>query len=162
WDLATGKEAARSPVPSGLVYTQEADAIAVSSDGKRFATARRDGRVDVWGTATGKLLTPLATHRDRIDAVAGSPDGRLAATAGYHDSVRVWELATGKPVCVLTAPRNYNPKAAYWSVHWIKRQPAFTPDGHGLLFVAAGKLALADPATGKTLDLPAGLRDRNE
>jgi RNA polymerase sigma factor (sigma-70 family) len=153
WDLATGKEVARSPVPGGLPG-QEASAVTVSRDGKRFATFRRDGRVDIWDTATGKAVVPLATHRDVVDAVAVSPNGQLAATLGYDDSVRVWELGTGKPGCVIPAALGRQPHGRFWS----KPRLTFTPDGSGLLFTAAGHLEMADPATGKRLDLAGGLR----
>ncbi len=155
WDLATGKEVARSPLPGGL-HGQDASAVAVSPDGKRFATFRRDGRVDIWDTATGKAVVPLDTHRDVVDAVAVSPDGRLAATLGFDDSVRVWELGTGKPGCVIPAPLGRQPQGRFWS----KPGLAFTPDGRGLLFAASDRLKMADPATGKLLDLPGGLRGR--
>jgi WD40 repeat protein len=92
-----------------------------------------------------------------IDAVAVSPDGRLATTVGFDGSVRVWELATGKPVCAIPIPADREPHQG-WFGSRSRRRPAFTPDGHGLLFTAAGRLAMADPATGKPLDLPGGLR----
>ena len=156
WDVATGKEAARSPVTGGAVYGQDAAAVAVSPDGKRLATARRDGRVDVWDTATGKPAVPLATHRDIIEAVAVSPDSRVAATLGYDGTVRLWELATGKPRFVIPASLGGEPRSRFWA----SARPAFTPDGRRLLFTAGGELAMADPATGKLLDLPAGMRGR--
>jgi RNA polymerase sigma factor (sigma-70 family) len=156
WDLATGKETAKSPPPGGAFPEREASAVAISPDGKRFATARRDGRVDFWDTATGKAINPLATHRGVIDAVAVSPDGKLAATLGHDHSVRVWELATGKPGCVIPAPMDQEPKSRFGS----ERRLAFTPDGRGLLFTAGSQLALANPASGKRLDLPGGMRGR--
>jgi RNA polymerase sigma factor (sigma-70 family) len=156
WDLATGKEAIRSSVPKGAIYRPEASAIAVSPDGKRFATARRDGRVDIWDTATGKAVPPLATHWEDIDTAAVSPDGRLVATADYNNSVRVWELASGKAVCTIPAARGGDSPGPALK----KRRLAFTPDGRGLLFVAGGAFALADPRTGTPLALPGGLRGR--
>jgi RNA polymerase sigma factor (sigma-70 family) len=156
WDLATGKETIRCPAPGGEFHSQEASAVAFSPDGKRFATARRDGRVDIWDTATGKAVLPLSTHRDVIEAVAVSPDARLAATLGYDASIRVWELKTGNPRCLFPAPRGKDPTGR----HWTKHRLAFTPDGRGLLFAAAGELEMADPTTGKPLDLPGGLRNR--
>jgi RNA polymerase sigma factor (sigma-70 family) len=156
WDLATGKEVARSPGPTEVRYGKEASAVTVSSDGKRFATAARDGRVDLWDTATWKPVVPLATHRDVIGAAAVSPDSRLAATLGYDGAARVWELTTGRPVCVISAPLGREPNTRFWSTPRI----AFSPDGRGLLFRASDELALADPATGKRLDLPGGMRGR--
>jgi WD40 repeat protein len=130
--------------------------VAVSSDGKRFATAARAGRVDLWDTATGKPVVPLATHRDVIGAAAVSPDDRLAATLGYDGAARVWELKTGRPVCVISAPLGRKPDSQFWS----NPRMAFTPDGRSLLFRAADELALTDPATGKRLDLPGDMRGR--
>jgi WD40 repeat protein len=133
-------------------------AVAVSPDGKRFATGRWDCRIDVWGAATGEPAIRLATHRDGIDGVAVLPDGRRAATVGYDGTARVWELATGKPRAVIPAPLDPVRQSEFWH----QRRPAFTPDGRGLLFRAAGKLALAEPATGKLLELPGKLRGRAE
>jgi RNA polymerase sigma factor (sigma-70 family) len=158
WDLATGKEAFRAPGPNETHWKLEAFSVAVSRDGKRFATGRRDGRLNVWGAATGEPVVRLATHRDWIEGVAVSPDGRRAATVGYDGAARVWELATGKPGAVVPAPTDPAPQSEFRH----PRRPAFTPDGRGLLLRAAGKLALADAATGKPLDLPGALRGRAE
>jgi RNA polymerase sigma factor (sigma-70 family) len=150
WDLATGKETVRCPLPCGPFHGLEGSAVAVSPDDKRFATARRDGRIEFWDTATGKAVGAFASHRDIVEAVAVSPDGRLAATCGYDGLVRVWELATGKSGCVIPAPLSREPRSQFWS----KLGLTFSPDGSALLFTAKGKLALADSASGKRLDLP--------
>ncbi|MDB5313546.1 MAG: hypothetical protein JWO38_7748, partial [Gemmataceae bacterium] len=150
WDVATGTETARSPVAG----RDEAAAVVVSADGRRFATARRDGRVDIWETSTGKPVVPLATHRDILDAVSVSPDGRLAATLGQDETIRVWEMATGKPIHSIPAKRDKNLPA-----HRLANlRLAFTPDGRGLLFPAAGELTMVDPSSGKPVDLPGQLR----
>ena len=153
WDLATGREAVRSPEPDSA-FRREASAVAVRADGKRFVTGRRDGRVDIWDTQTGKPVVTLDTHHDAIGAVAVSPDSRLAATLGYEGSIRVWELASGRAGCVIPAPLEREPQSRFWS----KPRLAFAPDGQGLLFTSAGELTLADPTTGKLLPLPAGIR----
>ena len=105
------------------------------------------------GYRNRKARGPLATHRGKVTSTAVSPDGRIAATLGYDESIRLWELATGKPLLVIPAPPA---KAPGW--FWIQRRLAFTPDGRGLLFTAADELTMADPATGKLLDLPEGMR----
>ncbi len=158
WDLASGKEAFRARGPNETRWKLEALSVAVSPDGKRFATGRRDCRFDVWDAATGEPAVRLATHRDWVEGVGVSPDGRRAATVGYDGTARVWELATGKPGAVIPAPGDPTPQSEFRH----PRRPAFTPDGRGLLFRAAGKLALADPATGRPLDLPGALRGRAE
>ena len=160
WDVATGKEAAaKAPAPGGTFggqgYAGDAPAVAVSRDGKRFATARRDGRVDIWDTETGNPVVPLATHRGKVTSTAVTPDGRFAATLGYDESIRLWELTTGKPLLVIPAPPAKAPGR-----FWVQRRLAFTPDGRGLLFTAADELAMVDTKNGKPLDLPDGMRGR--
>jgi RNA polymerase sigma factor (sigma-70 family) len=151
--VATGKEAARAPQRFDVSIHWEASSIAVSPDGKRFATGRRDGRIDIWDTATAEVRVPLDTHRHEVATVAVSPDGKLAATLGHDSAIRVWELANGKPVVTISAPRaNANPHAG------PKRRPAFIPDGRGLIFTSGTGLVMVDPLTGKPLELPGALR----
>ncbi len=152
WDVATGKEVARAPRPATSFPDWDASAVAVSPDGKRFATARQGGRIDLWDTATARPVIPLDTHRKAITTVAVSPDSRLAATLGEDAAVRVWDVATGTPVCTIAAP-GVGPDRPT-----LRPRPAFTPDGRGLLFTSGGELMLADPVTGKAMELPGALR----
>ncbi len=158
WDLATGKEA----MHSGEQHSTEwgmASAVTVSSDGKRFATARQgDGQVDIWDTQTGNPTITFAAHRDAITAVAVSPDNQLAATLGCDGFLRTWELATGQAKQSVHAPSQ--DRAVERS--WARPRLRFTPDGRGLLFRAANMLTLIDPHTGKPLALPAALQNRRE
>ncbi len=158
WDLATGKATAESRMPEDRRFTPGAAALAVSPDGRRFATVEDGGRIDIRDTATGKPVVALESHHERIDAAVVSPDGRLVATMGYDEALRVWDVATGKAVRTIAAPRGKDPSGQSWS----KRQLAFTPDGRGLLFPANEQLTMADPTTGKPLDLPPGLGGRRE
>ncbi|QJW99067.1 sigma-70 family RNA polymerase sigma factor [Frigoriglobus tundricola] len=154
WDVESRKEVIRCPLPDlGSSSGQEAVSVAVNSDGKRFARVRRDGRIEIWNTATGEPTVTFDTHREPIVSVTFSPDTRLAATAGRDSSVRVWELATGKLVRAIPAPGSQPPfgYARRWRL-------TFTPDGRGLMFTASGQLVLVDPATGGSLDLPGRLR----
>lgn len=157
WNLTTGEETARSPVPGGSLAGSEASAVATSPDGRRFATARRDGRVDVWETTTGKPVVQLKTHRDAIDAVAISSDSRLAATLGRDETVRIWELTTGN--WLRSIPAKSDKERHLNRNHLPKPKLGFTPDGRGLLFPGSGQLMMVDPGSGKSIDLPAQLRD---
>jgi len=99
-------------------------------------------------------VNPLTTHQDAVAGVAVSPDSRLVATVGYDGTLRVWQTASGKQVCTSPAPRVYPRGMEYGS----RRAVTFTPEGLGIIFDAAGVLTMADPTTGKTLDLPGGLK----
>jgi WD40 repeat protein len=151
WDVASGKEVAHAPAQFGERAGLIASSIAISTDGKRFATGRRDGRIDVWDTATAEPLIALDTHRRQLASAVVSPDGRLTATLDTDSAVRVWELANGKPVCAVPAP---GPAADPYAVP--KNRLVFTPDSRGLVFTSRGGLAQVDPLTGKLLDLPGG------
>jgi len=154
WDLTSGKEGALH-VPfkgrdSGAV-------VAISGDGKRYATGRSfgsvGGEIKVWDFATGAQLNLLATHRDSVGGVAVSPDSHFVATHAYDGTLRVWQITNGKQV--------WASKTALMSPQYRSRRRvvAFTPDGRGIVFDSAGTLSMVDAATGKSRDLPGGLKD---
>jgi RNA polymerase sigma factor (sigma-70 family) len=149
WDLASGKEAARHQLPSVI---DSMTAVTISADGKRIATARSGTAITVRDAATGVHLNSLATHQDAVAGVAISPDSRHIATVGADETLRIWQTASGKQVCTIPAARTSASRA-----YCVRRTVSFTPDGRGVVFEAAGVLALADPTTGKALDLPGGL-----
>jgi WD40 repeat protein/class 3 adenylate cyclase len=91
--------------------------IAVSADGKRFATTGEDGTPTVWETDTGKRLLTLRGHKGAVNGIAFSPDGSLLATAGDDRTVRLWDAASGRELQVLRGHRK------------LVLGVAFSPDG---------------------------------
>jgi WD40 repeat protein/class 3 adenylate cyclase len=91
--------------------------LAVSRDGRRFATTGQDGSATVWRTDTGERLLRLRGHDGEVTGIAFSPDGSRLATTGSDKTVRVWDARSGRDVHVLRGHR----KAA--------SGPAFSPDG---------------------------------
>ena len=80
WDLASGR---RRRVPGA------AGALALSVDGKRLATAGKDGNVRIFDVATRRRLSePLTGPAQGLHAIAFSPDGATLAAAG--EDKRVW------------------------------------------------------------------------
>jgi len=59
--------------------------VAFSPDGKTLASAGSDAKVKLWDVASGKELTTLLGHTERINGVAFSADGKRLATAGAND-----------------------------------------------------------------------------
>ncbi len=71
-------------------------AIAVRSDGKRFASGGFDHILNFWDTATPKPAVRDARSTASIYTLASSPDDRWLASASTDGKVRLYDFATGK------------------------------------------------------------------
>src|SRR5262249_13532071 len=74
--------------------------VAVSPDGKRFATVwggKPKGPCFVWDAAEGRKLLEIDGHRSGIADVVFSPDGKWLLTAGRKDkTLKLWDADTGQ------------------------------------------------------------------
>jgi len=82
----------------------EAEAMAVSADGRTIATGTSSGKVHLWDASTGAKLRTLGESREPVHSLAFSADGmHLAAGGGEYKSdgrrtaVTVWNLAADQP-----------------------------------------------------------------
>jgi RNA polymerase sigma factor (sigma-70 family) len=71
---------------------EEIRALALSSDGKRAATAGRSGQVRLWDVAAGKEERRFETAIGAVAAVAFTADGKRLATVGADGTAVVWDL----------------------------------------------------------------------
>jgi WD40 repeat protein len=71
---------------AGVVHS-----VAVSADGKEFATAGADGLLKVIAVLTGEELQSIAGHVGDVFAVAFAPDGQSIASAGADGTIRLWQ-----------------------------------------------------------------------
>jgi RNA polymerase sigma factor (sigma-70 family) len=101
WDLASGEEKISRSVDSdeGVVR------VAFAPDGKRLATAGRDGKARLLDAPGGKEIRQYEGHKGAVTALAFSPDGALLATGGADAAVRLWKVETGETVRKLAAHR---------------------------------------------------------
>ncbi|MEH2247275.1 WD40 repeat domain-containing protein, partial [Nostoc sp.] len=60
--------------------------------GKTIASASLDKTVILWDAATGKSITTLKGHSDRVYSVAFSPDGKTIASASADKTVILWKV----------------------------------------------------------------------
>ncbi|MFC0541448.1 protein kinase domain-containing protein [Kutzneria chonburiensis] len=104
WDLRRGRQR-RGP--------HAMCAIAVSADGRFYATGDVPGTVSVWSAENDLLIAGVAPGLGKVGAVALSPDGSrvLAAFLDSDDSsVRAWDVATRSLTTVLTGRRPELPR----------------------------------------------------
>ncbi len=86
---------------SGQNRPGQVEDVAFSPDGKTLAVASREGSVQLWDVATGKLLETLKGHSSAVLSVAFSPDGRTLASGGTDQTVRLWNVETRRELMQL-------------------------------------------------------------
>ena len=102
--------------------------VAVSPDGKRFATGATDGTVKLWDAEAVKQTASLAAaHLGAVKAVQFSPDGKTLASGGVDKAAQLWDVGGDKPVLRQKLEGHDGPVYAV----------AFSPDG-GLLAAGTG------------------------
>ncbi len=107
WDLASAKRGANrgsSGAQAQLAvlrgHQQKINAVAVSPDGRRLATASADATVRVWSLAPaepGRLLAKLRGHQDAVKAVAFGAEGRWLLSGSSDETARYWDLDAPDP-----------------------------------------------------------------
>jgi WD40 repeat protein len=117
-------------------------------DGRKFASAHKDGSVRLWGTETPQALRTFKSHTGSATAVAVSPDGRSLASGGSDGYVKLWDADTGQEL-----------KSRFENLGGIN-SIAFSPDGNRLVSSSDRKtIVVTDVQTGRLLRSVAGHAD---
>ncbi len=142
WDVSNRDKLPTTPrAEPDDAHASAVQAVAISPDGRHFATAAgRD--VFVWEVATAKKLYSLALeHRDSVTSVSFTPQNTLI-TASKDGTVKVWKLGTEQAAVV----RTLDHRAGAIDVLGVSR------DGARMLFDQdKARVDLVDPATGQTV-----------
>jgi WD40 repeat protein len=101
WDVAT-----QSQIGAPFTTGAEASTAVFSPDSKTLATATIDGTIQLWDTATRRLIWAPAVSENASGtdaAVAFSHDDKILATAVVGDGlVQLWDIATRTQIGTLT------------------------------------------------------------
>lgn len=132
WDARHPSFPRRTPIG-----TAPARMMGFSPDGSLLWVASARYRLQLFQTATGKLVSELTGHRDTINGVAISSDNRLVLTGSgrvhetarqftwgrgtLDNSARLWEVATGK----MLECREYAERAPVTAVAFDAQGQAF-------------------------------------
>ena len=123
-------------------------ALAVSTDGRTFATGDRDGTVRLWKCSDGKMIREFPGNEHPIYGLALHPDGKRIITADRRPqkpTIQVWDIASGNGLLKIEVPE----LSGYRRVEDIEwggiRGLTLSPDGS--LIVVCGRAGYDGPAT---------------
>ncbi len=125
--------------------SERLNSIVFSADGKLLVTAggtpARFGELQVWDTATAKLVRSVMLTNDTLFGGAISPDGKVLSAGGADNTVRLVETATGKELQKIGNHEN-----------WVL-STVFGVDGKRVVSVSKDRAAkLTDAASGGFLE----------
>lgn len=136
-------------------------ALAVSADGKSFATGDRDGALRLWHCADGKLMRELPRSEHPLYGIALHPDGKRIITADRQPkkpTIKVCDLTSGSELLKIEVPE----LSGYRNVEDIEwggiRGLTLTPDG--ALIIACGRGGYDGPASLLLYDTSSGKLQR--
>jgi len=111
---------------------------AISSNGKRVATASRDGSVRVWETETGAEICPPLRQPLRIDSVRFDRGGDRLLVSGHAGVARLWNVTNG----ALLSQYEHETNRAVWRSFWDSSEQRIvtcSDDGRVHLWDAGGQ-----------------------
>ncbi|WP_010581993.1 WD40 domain-containing protein [Schlesneria paludicola] len=88
-----------------------------SPDGKKLASASRDGTVGIWDAAEGWELLAIPGHSHAAIRAAWSPDGQRIVSASLDGTVKIWDAEKGQELLTFRGHTGY-----VWTAVW-------SPDG---------------------------------
>jgi len=91
-------------------------AIALSADGKHYATSSADKLITIRDTAEHGIVTRLEGHTGYVMAATFSPEGDRIATGGDDEEIKVWEIKSGKKTGSFASARSGPLYALTWLV----------------------------------------------
>lgn len=126
------------------VHLSSVFAVAISPNGKCFASGSFDHTIKLWDLETGELLRTFMGHSEPVLTLTFSPDGQTLVSGSVDDKIKLWDLATGSMSKTITDDSD--------SV--VSLSVAVSPDGE--LLASGGdhqKIKIWQLSTGKLLNI---------
>ena len=95
-----------NPVYTDIMSFTSGAVLSFSPDGSLLAVVGDQNNVNLWDSASGKLLKTLSGHTGPVYAVDFSPNSKFLATASSDNTVKVWDIASGQALLDLTGHEN--------------------------------------------------------
>jgi len=130
-EMLTGEHAVARPQRG---HVARIDLLAWSRDGRRMATASRDGTIKLWDAATGRLVHTFPLPHPASLAISG--DGLVVAAVGEDGRGAVWDGISGDQVSQFEVAADWFPRVAV------------SDDGRWLAFAGHGGAGVSLRATG--------------
>ena len=104
--------------------------------------------VQVWDTATNKLVYNYTGNADVVGSLGWSPDGKYIVSASYDGSTQVWNARTGQKI------HDFENNQRELS------QAAWSPDGKTIAYIIGDQVKVVNPFSGKVLMTHNGPNDK--
>jgi WD40 repeat protein len=93
WDLPSGKERCRYPVPRDSYF----ETFSYAADGHLSAAREENNNLQLWEGTTGKLLGSYRQPNCAFRCLSFRADGTILACGEEHSSaIRIWDVRSGK------------------------------------------------------------------
>ncbi len=116
WDLPTGRELHRSPVPWPVGRP-----IIFLADGRHLVSGNWDGTLTILDVRAGKVVRTATENVVTVQVMALSPDGERLVAGGGDGELRLWRLSELGPTALMEGHRDRISAVA------------FSPDGRWLV-----------------------------
>jgi WD40 repeat protein len=144
--------AALEPTPNWTINAHEGwvRAVAVSPDGKSFATCGNDHLVKLW-SIDGQWMRTFEGHASHVYNVAFHPSGTRLVSCDLKGKVKDWEVATGKEIRELDAKVLHKYDDGFRADIGGARGMAFSPDGNTLALTGITNVSNAFAGVGNPI-----------
>jgi len=96
WNYETGKRVFCTRKHRECVWS-----VAVSKDGRHFASASQDGTIGLWDLPSGSRKAVLGRAGPPVNAVEFTADGKMLVSGGNDKLIRLWAVSEKSLVAAL-------------------------------------------------------------